>query len=152
MNPSTADRRLQGQTRIAQKVYDAIPMNEAWTSRQICSELYRLHQTAHDLHIVEGCLRDLREQKLIREPYRGQYQRIARTHLAIAESAEVDTRKEAPVPEKKEFSIDEAERMAKSLRDLADQFEAFALQAMEMVDKYKREAARFEQLRSLFKD
>ena len=63
------------QTGVAKKVYGAVPINEAWPSRQIVMELSRQGQV-RDFSIIEGCLNTLKEIGLIKEPSPGHFQRV----------------------------------------------------------------------------
>lgn len=63
------------QTGVAKKVYDAVPINEAWPSKQIVMELSRQGQV-RDFSIIEGCLNTLKEVGLIKEMSPGHFQRV----------------------------------------------------------------------------
>ena len=63
------------QTGVAKKVYGAVPINEAWPSKSIVSELTRQGQV-RDFSIIEGCLNTLKEVGLIKEVSPGHFQRV----------------------------------------------------------------------------
>ena len=63
------------QTGVAKKVYGAVPINEAWPSKQIVMELSRQGQV-RDFSIIEGCLNTLKEVGLIKEVAPGHFQRV----------------------------------------------------------------------------
>ena len=63
------------QTGVAKKVYGAVPINEAWPSKSIVSELTRQGQV-RDFSIIEGCLNTLKEVGLIKETAPGHFQRV----------------------------------------------------------------------------
>lgn len=63
------------QTGVAKKVYDAVPINEAWPSKSIVAELTRQGQV-RDFSIIEGCLNTLKEVGLIKEMSPGHFQRV----------------------------------------------------------------------------
>lgn len=63
------------QTGVAKKVYSAVPINEAWPSKQIVMELSRQGQV-RDFSIIEGCLNSLKEIGLVRETSPGHFQRV----------------------------------------------------------------------------
>lgn len=68
-------RRLEAQqTPVAKKVLDAAPYEEFWSSSQIATELYRQGKRL-DKSIVEGCLRSLVRDGLLKESGEG-FQRI----------------------------------------------------------------------------
>ena len=63
------------QTGVAKKVYGAVPINEAWPSKSIVSELTRQGQI-RDFSIIGGCLNTLKEAGLIKEVAPGHFQRV----------------------------------------------------------------------------
>lgn len=72
---------LQQQTTAAQKVYEAVPIEEAWTDKQICSELMR-RQISVDFRIVAGCLNTLIDAGLVKEPRQKHFIRVKiREHI-----------------------------------------------------------------------
>lgn len=67
MNFDRAQNILSGQTRKAQRVYAAVPIQAFWDVQQISTEMYRLE--AHNMSKAEitGCLRTLVDAGLINE-------------------------------------------------------------------------------------
>jgi|GEM_PF-1089559 len=57
---------LQGQTSIARKLYEFVPIGEAWTEFQIVHEMKRVTGSSPDMKVARGCLRDLADAGLIR--------------------------------------------------------------------------------------
>lgn len=76
MTPSKQQAALQGCSAIARKVYDATPMQEAWTPTQIKNALTASTRSSTDQHVVRGCLKALKETGLVRERPPGHFQRI----------------------------------------------------------------------------
>ena len=74
MNHARTQELLAGQSGIARKVFDVVPIAEAWTAAQIRAELTRLG-ASNDIRIIDGCLRSLVDKKLIQEVGRGLYRR-----------------------------------------------------------------------------
>ncbi len=66
MNQARLSSLLHGLSGIALKVYEAVPITEIWTKKQITAELIRsgVHT---DMRTIEGCLAKLVDKKLIRE-------------------------------------------------------------------------------------
>lgn len=62
------------QTGVARKVYEAVPINEQWPTKQIIAELHR-QGLVHDFSIVGKYLNNLKESGLIKEMSRGYFQR-----------------------------------------------------------------------------
>lgn len=66
MKPSKTESLLQGQTSIARKMFEFVPVAEEWTELQIAGEMRRVTGSAPDLKVTRGCLRDLADSGLIR--------------------------------------------------------------------------------------
>lgn len=66
MSPAKIASLLQGQTSIARKLFEFVPIAEEWTEFQIASEMRRVTGSAPDLKVARGCLRDLADSGLIR--------------------------------------------------------------------------------------
>lgn len=87
---SIAEQNLTG---IAKRVYDAVPIAEAWDTHRIVAWLK--HQGMNpNLQIIEGCLGSLVRDGLVRERPRGTWQRIE-PRADQAQDAPTD-----PLPEK----------------------------------------------------
>jgi hypothetical protein len=71
------------QSSIAKKVLDVVPLQQAWSVRQILSELARLG-LRYELKAVTGCLSSLKDSGLVKEPKIGTF---IRTPLGARESA-----------------------------------------------------------------
>lgn len=66
MTPATIASLLQGQTSIARKLFEFVPIAEEWSEFQIANEMRRVTGSAPDLKVTRGCLRDLADSGLIR--------------------------------------------------------------------------------------
>lgn len=99
MNHARFQALLAGQTGAAKKVYEAVPISEAWATSQIVTELRRLGSTSMEHHIARGCLRALSDGGLILEQPKGQYRRRpvrpAQIHPVLASDPVVTN---APIP------------------------------------------------------
>lgn len=71
MTPSKLNSLLQGQTNLARKVFEVVPIREAWPAIQIRNALKEVERSNADLRVVRGCLATLREIGLVREPEPG---------------------------------------------------------------------------------
>lgn len=60
------DSRLQSQTSVARKIYEFVPIADAWTEFQIVHEMKRVTGSSPDMKVARGCLRDLADSGLIR--------------------------------------------------------------------------------------
>ena len=56
MTPSKLNSLLQGQTNLARKVFEVVPIREAWPAIQIRNALKEVERSNADLRVVRGCL------------------------------------------------------------------------------------------------
>ncbi|WP_186113913.1 hypothetical protein [Burkholderia gladioli] len=99
MTPDRAEALLQGQTAIAKKVYEAIPIQESWALKDICSALTRVTKSTIDMNIAQGCIGKLCDAGLVREASRGRWQRVEVRARAQQVAAEEPARTIVAVPE-----------------------------------------------------
>lgn len=76
MTPAKKEILMQGQTGIAKKVYECVPMSEPWTSVQVMAAMRNLTGSTPDNRIVSGCLVSLVDSGLIKKSGRDHFQRI----------------------------------------------------------------------------
>ena len=67
---------FNGLNSVAKKVYNVVPINEAWTIQQILSELHRNSQPM-TVSVVHGCLGNMAANGLVREQPKGEFRREA---------------------------------------------------------------------------
>ncbi|VVD74752.1 hypothetical protein [Pandoraea commovens] len=166
MTPSRIESKLRGQTAIAQKVFEVVPIQEAWSAVEIASALMRTTRSSLDLHVLQGCLRALRESGLITEAQTGRYRRRAIAKDAVADVANPSTKvvvikKESAVPEAKPKSpIDLLSSLSARLsalrthvdaetKAIASEIETAALSIEEGIEQTAVEASKFKQLQKL---
>jgi hypothetical protein len=94
MNQKKQLELLNRQTALAQKVFDAVPIQEPWEVGAIGRELYRLHNSAPDHRTVYGCLSALESAGLVREIQKGMF--IRSTVKAVPEKIEEEKEQEVP--------------------------------------------------------
>ncbi len=146
------------QTGVAKKVYGAVPINEAWPSRQIVMELSRQGQV-RDFSIIEGCLNTLKEVGLIREVAPGHFQRV-KPKPTVEKEAEPMTTKPLTTPTKSEPAepVDRLAAIGTKLRglsqtflELADDIDEAALAFEEKTSGNDEELAKLRQLKNVLK-
>jgi len=59
MNQQKFEQIYRGLTVQAKKVYDSIPMVEAWSPAMVMQDLHRRNQSMGDMHVVLGCVNSL---------------------------------------------------------------------------------------------
>lgn len=76
LNQKKHDIRLRSMSAVARRVYEAVPIETAWSVSFVQSELSRTgSSTGRDVHVLKGCLASLVEAGLVIEPERGLFQR-----------------------------------------------------------------------------
>jgi hypothetical protein len=78
MNAARQQQMLAGQTALARKVFEFVPIQQCWTALDIYNALIAKTSSA-EFRPVRACLGQLKDQGLIREPVNGHFQRTAAT-------------------------------------------------------------------------
>ncbi|CAG2129206.1 hypothetical protein [Cupriavidus numazuensis] len=76
MTPAKLDAKLQGQSAIARKVYDAVPIQAAWSVPQIVGAVRRATGGSVDHRTVVGCLIALKSGGVVGESQPGLFKRV----------------------------------------------------------------------------
>jgi hypothetical protein len=76
MTPARFESSVKGLTGIAKKVFEATPIDEAWTPSRIISHIGTTTGSRPDQKIVTGCLDSLMRTGLVCERPKGLFQRI----------------------------------------------------------------------------
>lgn len=159
MTPDKQKQKLAGQTAIAQKVFQAVPIAEAWTVAQISQALHRTTGARLDRHTLQGCLRALADSDLIRSTEHGSlHQRVAVSaaqstppktkELTVTQTAKpAVTQQAAPAS-----AIDVLGSLAQKMRALADEVDAAALALEEEQSRTTGETAKLKQLKALLSE
>lgn len=92
MSRSRFDAIFSGQSSIAKKVYEAVPIVESWNAKKILSELARQGIT-QEPRTLTGCLDTLKRSGLINELMKGEFRREVIKELSV--KVEVAQAKEA---------------------------------------------------------
>jgi hypothetical protein len=167
MNESRFNAVYRGVSEQAKKVYQAVPLNEAWSMQQIMAELIRTTgQREH--RVVSGCLNSLRDLGLVREVSPGSWMRIEVRAKVATTNTEPETPKKEPEvpasntkPAEEKSNITPLERIGglttqvlaiiKSMQQLAADIEVAALDVEEQIEKIQKDSARLKQLQELLK-
>lgn len=67
---------LSGQSMIAKKIFEVVPIQEAWPANQIHGALQQVTRSTIDYTILKGCLNTLKAAGLVREARSGCFQRL----------------------------------------------------------------------------
>lgn len=74
---------LAGQTALARKVFEVVPIQEPWRDLEIGDALRSTGSSSASWNVVRACLNELKDNGLIREPLPKHYQRVAITLKAV---------------------------------------------------------------------
>lgn len=75
MNEARQQRLLASNTALAKKVFEFVPIQEAWTAAAINTALRTNSSTSANHIAIRGCIGDMKDQGLIREVSSGLFQR-----------------------------------------------------------------------------
>jgi hypothetical protein len=79
MNAAKQQNMLAGQSSLARKVFQVVPIQERWSAHDIFNSLMVAEATGAQFPAVRRGLGELKEAGLIREPVNGHFQRTAVT-------------------------------------------------------------------------
>lgn len=146
------------------KVYEAVPLSEAWTSSQIITEIARLGYSMRDPKAIIGCLDTLKRHGLISEPSRGTFLRVE-----VKETSNIEPTKQPEPREKKMASnkpvtqikhsnldrlmilSDKANALATQMKALATELENVSLEIEAEIQENLTSAQKLKQLQDLLK-
>lgn len=146
MRHSRFQQIASGLSSIALKVYEAVPINEAWTAPQINGELRRKGITKPG-DIVEGCLSNLVDNGLVLERPTGTFRRVEVREPEKKPMAVV-TPIAAPAPVDPLHVLG---ALSQRVRQLADEIDTIALQVDGMFAAVAKDSEKLRQLQNLLK-
>jgi len=144
------------------KVYEAVPVSEAWTTTQIIAEISRLGYSMRDSKAIIGCLDTLKRQGLIQEPERGTFVRIEvkaiETYVKFMEETKEKIMATKPVTQMKQTNLDrlinlseKANGLAAQMKAMATELENVALEIEAEIQENSTSAQKLKQLQELLK-
>lgn len=153
MTPEKQRQKLAGQTSLAQKVYQYVPIQEPWTAADIARAMVRASGSQMDGRTLLGCLGCLKDSGLVREVSSSRFQRTA-----VSQPITPKPKEAMPAPQKPEVkpaapasAIDLLAGIAKSMRALAGEIETAAIAIEEGQAKAGEEVQKLRQLQALLK-
>ena len=163
MTPEKQKQKLAGHTAIAQKIFQAVPVAEAWTVGQVAAALHRATGSRIDQHTMLGCLRAMADAGLVRTTGRGMLFQRAPVSTPAADAATDKTKDvtvtqtanlaAAPTPVPTPASaIDVIGAATKKIRAIADELDAWALACEEEKSRVAGEVDKLKQLKALLKE
>lgn len=169
MTPRRQKQLLEGQTNIAQKIYEHVPMQDAWTLHVILNTLSAVTRSKVGNHVARGCIAALIADGLVRQVGADRYRRVEIRAQREEETEEMPTpitlgpRLEAvpvpvPVQPAAVSAIDVLAPVSQRLRaigatvnEVADQLDGLALAIEEGAMRDRESGARLRQLQDLLR-
>lgn len=157
MTPEKQKQKLTGQSGIAQKAFQFVPIGEDWTPIQIAAALHQATGSRIDAHTLRGCLMTMVDAGLVRATASGTFQRAAVSspnpvnQPKKTEKAKPEMTISAKTEKPAESALDLLAGIARKLRDVANDIETAALAIEEGKAQTDQEAAKFKQLQALLK-
>lgn len=164
MNAAKQQNILAGQSSLARKVFQVVPIQERWSAHDIFNSLMVSEATGAQFPAVRRGLGELKEAGLIREPVNGHFQRTA---ITIKYPREQNMSKEAKPPvmtiKKPDASaldtlavlsgevISFAEEVGQRMKKLAARIEEVALSVEAERETTAESLEKFKLLQSLLK-
>lgn len=153
MTPKQLQSRLDGQSSIAKKVYQFIPIADSWTHQQIASEMVRVTGAHTDHRIMQGCINTLKDSGLVKEPQRGKFQR---TEIKTKEEAPkkedlVIQKPTAKAPQKKQSAIEILSEISEDMRNVAKKLDDAALRIAEQDESNAENLKKLEALQGILR-
>lgn len=159
-------------TSIARKVYEFVPIQEAWDCSQVCGEMRR-QGVSNDLRLVAGCLNSLVHTGIIAEVERGRFRRASisekKSHPSIKlvqtvvqkEGTEMALKQESAPVVAVASVVDPIERLStlsnrvlqamEVLKTLAQDIDTTAIELAESAQRSDADAKKLRQLQALLK-
>lgn len=138
---------LRGQHAIARKVFELVPIQDAWDSKQIQAALQRTTRCSMDFRTLQGCLRALRESGLISER-NGLFQR---TTVRKAMAATTHMNGTDPAAQQPTSALELLTELSERARQLAADIDAAAAVIAEEAAQNDESLRKLAQLQSLLK-
>ena len=158
MTPEKQKQKLAGQTTVAQKIFQFVPVAEEWTAMQVSQALHRATGSRVDPKVLTGCLMTMAEAGLVRATNRGLFQRAAVSQPAptpitpAIKKAEPMTAKTIEIAKPATASaLDLLAGIAKKLGDIKQELETAALAIEEGQTKNSQEAKELAQMKAQLK-
>lgn len=154
MTPEKQRQKLVGQTTYAQKVFQFVPISEAWPVYAIASEMQRVTGSRPDGRTLAGCLLRMADAGLVRASSHDAFQRtpVSMPSLKTQELIEMPEPKELRAAPVAVSAIDILGGLASKLRGLAQELETAALLIEEGQAAATADLAKFKQFQALLKD
>lgn len=148
---------LNEQTTVAQKVFEAVPMQEAWPCHQIHGALQRTTRTTMDYKTFQGCLNTLKEAGLVHEPKMGFFERVkprepmAKTNVSPMNVSPINASRSGEPERERPAAVEVLYELSNRARALSLDLAAAASMIGEEIEQNAASAQKLSQLQSILK-
>lgn len=153
MQHSRAQSILMGQSKMAQRVFAAVPMQSFWTVEQIIQEMKRLEGIPQRPGEVLGCLRCLVDAGLVNETASTTFRSTVKPPKE-QQQVEPKKKQEAPKPTFMDRLAAQAQQLrvkAEVLIAQANELDSLALEVDEAILQASEGNAKFQELQATLK-
>ncbi|MDR5802344.1 hypothetical protein [Caballeronia sp. LZ001] len=159
MTPARFQAALSGQSAIAKKVLEMVPKQDAWSRNEIAMHLRRVTKSSPDVAVLDGCLLRLQEAGLVREKFKGRFQRVEvreKESMVTVAAKQIESSSAGSVPSHSVLDIlsalsGRARKLAGDLTELASDVETAALTIEQRQAQDSADLAKLRQFQALFK-
>lgn len=147
MNPVRYHEAVRALNATLRKVFDATPINEAWSVHAIGGELTRSGRR-FEMQMLVGCLNSLKKDGLLKEPEPSYFTRIPPP--PVKESTPKEPTVAQPAP-KAADPLDELTQLSQDLFEMSDKIEAITKAIRAKLAEVEQQGEKFKQLQALLK-
>lgn len=149
MNEQRQQRLLENHTALAKKVFEYVPIQEAWTAAAINTAL-RTYSTTSASHVaVRACIGDMKDQGLVREVRSGYFQRtpiskkLEQLQLKPTENLPVQNEEKKPKVQPPLSTLDQLSALSDDVTAMSAEVVSFAA---EITERMKKLSGRIEEV------
>lgn len=138
---------LNAQSAIAKKVFEVVPIQEAWTSQEVAGALQHQTRSSIQFRTLQGCLNTLKEAGLVSEPKPGHFQQVAPREVL----KQMATKQDYEPARKSSGAVELLRELADSARVLALDIDAAADVVAEEKTSNAEATTKLAQLQAILK-
>jgi hypothetical protein len=150
MRPAQQKAKLDGLPASAIKVWEVVPIEEAWSVHQIKAELFKQNGTLPQPKALLWHLRNMVECELVKELSGGRYKRTP-CRVDLVEKVEKVAVEQIKPSVKPLSALQKLAELASHLRQIANEAEEIALELEEMKGRDEQDFQKLKQLKDLLK-
>lgn len=150
MNSNRLKSVINNMSAMDEKIYNCVPIQDAWTVSMVCIEYKRLHNILPNYAGVEKTLKDMAEQGILRKTHEDKQAVFNRYVNRATEPKKEEVMSIQPKPAKKSLQ----ERMydcAAKLNTLSEEMASLAHEVEALINAPNPEMEKLQKMKELFK-